>query len=117
MKKISIVLGVSILLLSACGGNKLDLDEEKVQSATAEEAAGQKVIEENNYKEEDIQVLKVCEAVKQGEEDYGFNGEYIVYWQTNDGEYKRDFSMTSDYEIGYGSQRLEEIEDRCITLD
>jgi len=118
MKIIFIVIMSAVFMLSACGGgNKLDLDEEKVKSATAAEAAGQKVIKENNYEEKDIEVVEVCEAVEEGEEDFGFDGEYIIYWQTEDGEYKRDFSMTSEYEIGYGSQSLEEIEDRCITFD
>ena len=118
MKKILIVIVLAVFMLSACGGgNKLDLDEEKVQSATAEEFLKKKSVAEANYEKEDIEIVKVCEAVEEGEEDIGFDGEYLVYSQTKDGEYKLDFSMTSEYELGYGSQSLEEIEDRCITFD
>ena len=118
MKRIFIVLVLAVFMLSACGGgNKLDLDEEKVQNATAAGAINEKIIKDNNYEEKDIEVVKVCEAVEEGEEDFGFDGEYLVYWQTNDGEYKREFVMTSDYDIGYGTQRLKDIEDRCISFD
>lgn len=116
MKKI-ISFALLAVLLTACGGNKLELNLDKVQEAIAKEASGQKVIEENGYKKEDIKVVKVCEAVEQDEKDYGFKGQYLVYWQTKDGEFKRELSMTKDYEVGYSTSRLEEIEDRCISVE
>ena len=118
MKKTLIVIVSAVFLLSACGGgNKLDLDEEKAQGVTAEEFLKKKSVAEANYEKEDIEIVKICEAVEKRDEDFGVDGEYLVYSQTKDGEYKLDFTMTSEYEIGYGSQSLEEIEDRCITFD
>lgn len=105
------------VLLTACGGNKLDLDLEKVQNAVAQEAVGQKVIEEGGYKEEDIDIVKACEAVEVGKEDSGFDGQYIVNWKTSDDAYNRDFSMNSNYEVGYSTSRLDPIEDRCISVE
>lgn len=118
MKKRAMVMGgILVVLLSACGGNKLDLDLEKVQEVTAEEALEQKVIEEGGYESDDIETVRVCEAVKAGEEAYGFDGQYLIDWKTTDGQYKRNFSMNTDYEIGYGTQRLTEIEDRCLDVN
>lgn len=118
MKKRAMVMGgILVVLLTACGGNKLDLDLEKVQEMTAKEALNKKSIERDDYEEENIEIVKVCEAVKVGEEDYGFDGQYLVYWQTDDGEFKNDFVMQGDYDIGYGTQRLVEIEDRCLDVN
>jgi hypothetical protein len=116
MKKTIIAVSSTLLLLAGCGGNKLDLDEEKVKNAVSKQALEQKVIEEGNYKKNDIEVVKVCEAVKKSEKDYGFQGDYIVKWQTNDGKYQRDFMM-NDYKISYGTNNFEEISDQCINLD
>jgi len=108
-----IASSITILVLSACGGNELGLDEEKVENATKARAIKQNELKEKDYKEADIEVVKVCEAVRIGEEEYGFDGEYLIFWQTTDGDYKRQFVMEDDYEVGYGTQRLEPIEDRC----
>lgn len=115
MKRISILLGCILLLLTACGGNKLDLDLEKVQNATAEEALKKKSIKNSDYKASDIKITEVCEAVEIGENE--FNDKYLVYWKTEDGEFDNNFVMTDNYEIGYGTRLLEKIEDRCINVD
>ncbi|WP_163531449.1 hypothetical protein [Halobacillus ihumii] len=116
MKKI-ISLSVMAVLLTACGGNKLELDLEKVQNAVAEEALKKKSIEEGDYTKEDIEVVKVCESVELDETKDDFKGQYIVDWKTNDDKYELDFSMNSDYEVGYSSSRLKPIEDRCISVE
>ncbi len=117
MKRISILLGCILLLLTACGGNKLDLDLEKVQNAVAERAVQSTSLEEDGYNSENVEIVRVCEAVKVGEEDQGFDGEYIVYWQTDDEELKNDFRMDKNYEADLSTQRLTEIEDRCISVN
>lgn len=105
------------VLLTACGGNKLELDLEKTENVIASEAVGQKIIEEAGYEKEDIEIIKICEAFESGKEDQGFNGQYIVHWQTTDGEYKRELSMTREYKAGYSTSRLEPIDDRCMTVE
>jgi uncharacterized protein YcfL len=114
MKKVIIALSSILLLLVGCGGNQLDLDEEKVSSVVADRALQQKVIKEGDYKEQDIDVVKVCEAIKEGKVDYEFQGEYIIYWETKDGNYQRTFLM-KDYEISHGDVNYEPT-DSCITL-
>jgi hypothetical protein len=114
MKKTVIVTFSTLLFMAGCGGNKLDLDEEKVWNVVAERALQQKVIEEGNYKKSDIEIVKVCEAVKEGKEDYGSQGEYIVFWQTKDSKYQRTFLM-KDYEVSHGDVNYNPT-DNCNTF-
>jgi uncharacterized protein YcfL len=116
MKKTVIVICSTLLFVAGCGGNKLDLDEEKVRNVVAERALQQKVIKEGNYKKSDIEIVKVCEAINKRKKEFGFQGDYIVYWQTKDGKYQRDFMM-NDYKIEYGTNNYEEVQDRCINFD
>lgn len=107
MKRLLFAFSI-LLFLTACGGNKLDLDIERTLSAVAERSS--------NYDEEDIELVRACETVKIGEEEFGFDGEYIIFWQSKDGEEKREYTM-ENYEAGFGADRLEIIEDRCIDLN
>ncbi|WP_349407938.1 hypothetical protein [Pseudalkalibacillus sp. SCS-8] len=115
-KTILLFISTILLVLGGCGGNEFDHDEEKVKDAVANRALQQKVIEEGNYKKEEIEVLKVCEATEKGNEEKGFDGNYIVHWQTADGEYQRKFMM-KEYEINYGTNNYEEIKDSCTTFN
>lgn len=113
MMKKMIVLLVFLFLLVGCGNkeNKLDLDMDKVKDLVIDKALEQKVIQEGDYKREDIHPIKVCEAIEFGNEK--FDGNYLVYWKTEDDLYKRNFLM-ENYEVSYGTQRFEDISDRCI---
>ncbi|MGP4080103.1 hypothetical protein ACTWQL_09320 [Pseudalkalibacillus sp. R45] len=115
--KRSVLLFISTILfvLGGCGGNEFDLDEEKVNSAVADRALKQKVIKEGNYKKEDIKVMEVCEAVEEGSPNNEFQGEYIVYWETNDSKYQRTFLM-KDYKVDNGDVNFEPT-DKCISFE
>lgn len=115
MKKTLIILPALLLTLAGCGGNKLGIDEEKAQKAVIKEALEQKVIQEGNYKSSDIELVKVCEAVEKGKEDYGYDGNYITYWQTKDKKYQRTF-LLKDYKALYGDVNFKAIDDRCIDI-
>lgn len=112
MMKKMIVLLFFLFLLVGCGNKekKLDLDMDKVKDLVIDKALEQKVIQEGDYKREDIHPIKVCEAIEFGNEK--FDGDYIIFWQTSDDLYKRDFTM-KNYELDYGV-RYEEVQDRCI---
>ena len=112
MKRYVLSLSVSILL-AGCGSKEESLDKDKAFDAVASKALDQKVIEDGGYKKEDISVVKACKAVKNGKEDYGFKGDYIVYWETNDSKYQRKFVM-KDYKVGYGTSNFTELDEDCI---
>lgn len=120
MKKI-IPLVASLLFLSACG-NSLGLDQEQLQEATQTNAMDIRKMNTNGYEEEDVEIVRVCPAVKSNEASFdegdGYDS-YIVYWQTSDGELQYDHRMDingeSNYEVG-GSTSLynESTETECV---
>ncbi len=102
-------------MLAGCG-NSIGLDKEKAKTLIIEEALSQKVIEEGGYKKEDIEVLKACKAIEEGEEKSSFNDQYLIYWQTSDGEYKRDLMLDAkENKVYYGTSRHHKLneEDAC----
>jgi uncharacterized protein YcfL len=113
MKKTIIVIFSTLLFMTGCGGNKLDLDKEKVRNVVAERALQQKVIKEGNYEKNDIEIYKVCKTVDKDNKDLGFQGVYRVYWKTSDGEYNDAFIL-EDYKAKYGNNNYSDIEDSCI---
>lgn len=116
MKKTWLSL-VALLLIAGCGGNELDLDVEQVTELVSERALEQKVIEEGGYDTSDIQVVKVCEAIEKGKEDFGFDGNYIVYWQTADRKYQRTFLLDNNSELSHGDVNYNPVEDRCVEIE
>jgi hypothetical protein len=110
MKKI-ILLTIGIFVLGGCGANDTKLDKEKTQDAVSKRALEQKVIKDGNYKEEDIQLVKACEAVENGKTE--FDGDYIVSWKTKDDKYNRTF-LLKDYKATNGDVNYQEIKDKCI---
>lgn len=115
MKKAWLAL-IVLFFLAACGNNELDLDIEKVQEIVAEEVVKGKGIKSDGYTSDDIQLVKICEAMERGKEDYGYDGYYILYWQTNDKKYQEKIVM-KDYELSYGTNLYSPIEDRCIEFE
>lgn len=116
MKRLVFIFSFLVLLLTACGGDKLDLDVDKTQQAVADRALHNEDRTEK-YEVEDIELVKVCEAVRMGEEQFGFDGEYIVHWQTSDGELKETYRM-ENYEANLSTSNLEPVsDDRCIEFD
>ncbi|MCP3029659.1 hypothetical protein [Halobacillus sp. A5] len=113
MKRLVFVAS-ALLVMAGCGGNNLDLDEDRMKSLITEEAAGQKVIEKSGYKEDDISVVKACKAYEEKSTEDDFENQYIVYWETNDGEYERDLMLDGETEEVYYSPRFEEITDECV---
>jgi hypothetical protein len=110
MKKL-ILIGLGVFLLGGCGTNESELDEKKTHEAVSKRALEQKVIKEGEYSEEDIQLVKACEAVENGKSE--FKGDYIVSWKTKDDKYNRDFIM-KDYKISYGTNNYKSNSDQCV---
>jgi uncharacterized protein YcfL len=110
MKKI-IILTIGIFVLGGCGANDSKLDKEKTQDAVSKSALEQKVIKEGNYKAEDIQLVKACQAVENGKTE--FDGNYIVSWKTKDDKYNRDFIL-KDYKVSYGTNNYKADSEKCI---
>jgi len=117
MKKYVLSLSV-LILLAGCGSKEesKSLDKDKAFDAVASKALDQKVIEDGGYKKEDISVIQACKAVKTGKEDYGFKGNYIVYWETNDSKYQRKFVM-KNYKVDYGTSNFTELDEDCIKFN
>ena len=116
MRKMIFVFAVFTFGLAACGGNDLDVDIEKTHEAIAERALHHEDKSEM-YDAEDIKIIKICEAVRSGEEDFGFDGEYLVSWETIDGELKDTYRM-EDYEANLSTNNLQVVsDDRCTEID
>jgi uncharacterized protein YcfL len=113
MKKTIIAVSSTLLLLAGCGGDKLDLDEEKVKNAVSKQALEQKVIEDENYKESDIEIYKVCKTVENDKKDLGFQDIYRVYWKTSDGKHNDKFIL-EDYKAKYGNNNYSDMKDSCV---
>jgi uncharacterized protein YcfL len=116
MKKIVLTLILLTLVLVGCGKNKLSIDIENIQNILSERALEQKAIQEDGYTEEYIKLVKICEAMEKGKEDFGYDDYYLVYWQTSDKKYQRTFLM-KDYELSHGDQVYDPVEDRCIDFN
>ncbi|MFC0187629.1 hypothetical protein ACFFJY_04975 [Fictibacillus aquaticus] len=108
-KKIIFTFG--ILFLTACGKNEEGLDEKKTHDAVAKRALEQKVIKDGGYKANDIQLVKACEAIENGETE--FKGNYIVSWKTKDDKYDRTF-LLKDYKATNGDTNFKETKDKCL---
>lgn len=115
MKKEVLVLGFSIFVLVACGSDKLNLDMDKVHKSVTDRALHHES-KSSIYDPEDIEITKVCKAVRPDEEDFGFDGKYLVYWKTNDGELKDVYRM-EDYKANLSISNLEVIDDSCVEFD
>ncbi|MFE9886265.1 hypothetical protein [Streptomyces scopuliridis] len=125
---------ISLLLVAGCGGQnetasrpagaeplaapsavKLDLDIERVQGAVAEKAMERWDMREGGYKADDVLMVKICETVRTRDREFGFDGRYVVFWKTTDGEIKADLAL-DDYEAS-NKPWDEIIRDRCMTLN
>lgn len=110
MKKM-ILIGLGVFLLGGCGTNESELDEKKTHEVVSKRALEQKVIKEGKYSEEDIQLVKACEAIENGKSE--FKGDYIVSWKTKDDKYNRTF-LLKDYKASNGDTNFKETNDKCI---
>lgn len=111
-----------IVLLSACGREDLGLEIERVEWMTQDHVRFLEEAIKAEYKPEEIELVKICEAQqKDVQYNNGFEGEYLVDWQTADGKYEGQLSL-EDGVKGYefystGLEWLEPIEDRCYIHD
>lgn len=116
MKKAVFVLCLVICLaVAGCGGKEGALDTKQVHEAVAEGALKEKDIQDGQYTKDDIQVLKACKAIKKGKEQFGFDGYYLVYWQTKDKKYQRSFVL-KDNQVSYGTN-IYNPTDECQKID
>jgi uncharacterized protein YcfL len=110
MKKLTLI-ALGMLLLGGCGSDDAALDEKKTHEAISKRALEQKVIQDGDYSAEDIQLVKACEAIENGQTES--NGEYIVSWKTKDDKYNRTF-LLKDYKATNGDTNFKENKDKCI---
>lgn len=97
---------VSVMALSACGESLEGVDEERMLEATQAHAMDNARVQDGGYTEEDIEIVRACPAIQGGKEEFGHQGDYLIYWQTTDAEHQLGHRMnTSDYEVG-GSVRM-----------
>lgn len=95
-----------IMLLAGCGGNSLGLDDERLLQATKDRAMSYADIKEGDYTEDDIELMRVCPAVREDEQDFDHAGDYLIFWQTTDDNNRNiDLMNESDYEVGSGANR------------
>lgn len=114
MKRVVIVF-TSLFLLSACGGNSLGLDKERIVEATRDHAMNNIAsVRDKGYEREQVEVIRVCPATEGN--DFEHKGDYLVYWQTDDGDNQSvDVMNEDDYEVGFGSNRFTAIEEEdCL---
>ncbi|GAA0427977.1 MAG: hypothetical protein ACQEWU_12115 [Bacillota bacterium] len=123
MKKLSFLLIFITFLVAGCsnssggdGGTLEELDKDKAREAIAEGALESHILHDKGYSPSDIVNIEVCESYHIDNEEAGFIDMYKVEWETSDGKFAYDFSLTTDYEIEIISG-YRKIEDRCIYID
>ncbi|ADC52379.1 hypothetical protein BpOF4_21919 (plasmid) [Alkalihalophilus pseudofirmus OF4] len=112
MKRLLTTLLLAGVVLTGCGGNPLGLDEERLQEGVVERAMTYADVKEGDYIEQDIELVKVCAAVPRGKQEYGHQGDYVVFWQTKDTEVQdHNHFNESDYIVEFGANSYEEFEE------
>ncbi|GIN14618.1 hypothetical protein J26TS2_44850 [Shouchella clausii] len=114
MKRVVIVF-TSLFLLSACGGNSLGLDEDRLLEATQERALSYADIKNGDYEAENIELVKVCPAIRENQIEFGHQGDYLIFWQTDDGNNQNVDLMDENYEVGAGANKFIPVEgEECL---
>ncbi|MDY0395121.1 hypothetical protein ACFSMW_12080 [Virgibacillus halophilus] len=131
MKKTIALLGLCIILLAGCGGNSDseakgnnvkgidDIDKEKAKNSIIQGALDSNLLTntaKEDYSKSDIVNIKMCEAYHIDHPTDGFEGNFIVFWETSDGKYEHNFIMKNDYEIE-NLANYERLDDKCVNLD
>jgi IMP cyclohydrolase len=114
MKRLAVSIFILGVTLTACGGNgsPLGLDAERIQEGVTERAMNIAAVKNGDYEEEDIEVVRICAAVPRGKEAFGHQGDYVVFWQTSDGQNQYEHRMNEeDYKVGGTVNRFEPYED------
>jgi hypothetical protein len=114
MKRLLAGIFVGALVVSGCGSgtNPFGLDEERLQKGVEERALQNAKVKEGEYTEEDIELVSVCAAVKNGNSAFGHQGDYVVFWQTVDSEVQRYAHFhEDDYAVEHGADLYEEFEE------
>lgn len=100
MKKIiSILIVISCIFLASCKDNPFGLDNIDEIKAEAVESIYEwdlKNINFGQYTEDDVVLSKICKASK---ESGNFSGEYLIFWESKDGEESDKVIWTNDGEI------------------
>lgn len=100
MKKIIILLVViSCGFLASCKSNPFGLDNiDQIKSEAVESVyeSDLKNINFGQYTEDDVVLTKICKANK---ESGNFSGEYLIFWESKDGEESDKVIWTNDEEI------------------
>lgn len=131
MKKTIVLLGLCIILLAGCGGNSDsetkgnnvkgidDIDKEKAKNSIIQGAVDSNLLTntaKEDYSKSDIVNIEMCEAYHIDRPTDGFEGNFIVFWETSDGKYEHNFIMKNDYEIE-NLANYERLDDKCVNLD
>ncbi|MFC0560782.1 hypothetical protein [Halalkalibacter alkalisediminis] len=114
MKRLAVSIFILGVTLTACGGNgsPLGLDAERIQEGVTERAMNIAAVKNGDYEEEDIEVVRICAAVPRDKEAFGHQGDYVVFWQTTDGQIQHHNRLNeADYVVEYGANSYEEFEE------
>lgn len=132
MKKTITLLGLCLLMLVGCSNNSEseakenniksleEIDKEKAKQAIVQGALETNLLTntaKEDYSESDIANIEMCEAYHIDYPSDGFKGNFIVFWETNDGKYEHHFIMTNDYKIENIANYDRVDDDRCVLLN